>query len=32
VFLSDDRVDLLYRGTSDGRDSVSRVQLTRQKS
>ena len=29
VFLSNDRVDLQYRGTTDGRESTSIVQLTR---
>ena len=32
VFLSDDRVDLLYRGTKDGSESTQRVQLARKKS
>jgi hypothetical protein len=32
VFLSNDRVHLQYRGTTDGRESTQTVQLTRKKS
>ena len=31
VFVSDDRVDLIYRGTSDGRPSTQVVPLTRKR-